>query len=103
MTETKQLTTPATELTEEDFSSTLKIEECETILTKEEKKKCYEVATEVSKYLTTDREKLFLIERLVMELENDKLSIVFGKSVRQTRAEMNKKTVVATKKTLVLK
>jgi hypothetical protein len=77
------------ELKDEDYEVQINFEQLETILTKEEKQKCYEVVSEVSKYLKTDREKIFLMERLALELENDKLSVLFGKTARTLRENLN--------------
>lgn len=79
-----------TKFEESDYNVEIKLEEYETTLTKEEKARCFEVVNEVSKYLKTDREKIFLIERLALELENNNLSILFGKTIRSVRAELNK-------------
>lgn len=81
---------PDANFEESDYNMELKIEEFETVLTKEQKTRCFEVVAEVSKYLKTDREKVFLIERIALELENNNLSILFGKTARALRGEMNK-------------
>jgi hypothetical protein len=95
-----------TKFEESDYNMEIKLEEYETTLTKEEKARCFEVVNEVSKYLKSDREKLFLIERLALELENNNLSITFGKTVRAVRAELNKAETLQgkpAKKGLVIK
>lgn len=91
MTNNKSLVgQPEVKFEETDYNLELKFEEFETVLTKEQKTRCFEVITEVSKYLKTDREKIFLMERLALELENNDLSVIFGKTARALRAELNK-------------
>jgi hypothetical protein len=82
---------------ETDYNLELKFEEFETVLTKEQKARCFEVLTEVSKYLKSDREKIFLMERLALELDNNDLSVIFGKTARVLRAELNKSDAAQSK------
>ncbi|HNC58431.1 MAG TPA: hypothetical protein PLP33_23595 [Leptospiraceae bacterium] len=75
---------------EEDFTNEIDFRLLETTLSKEEKNKCYEVCREVSNYLKTDREKLYMMERLVLELENIEASEKFMFAIKESRKELNK-------------
>lgn len=91
---------------EEDFTREIDLSELETILTKEQKHKCYEVVVEVAKYLKTDREKLYMIERLLMEFDNSVVSETFMNSVKAARKnlilEKEEKLIKPVKKGLIL-
>jgi len=85
--------------TEEDFTREINLEELETVLSKEEKQKCYEVVVEVSKYLKSDREKLYMIERLLMEFDNSVISESFMNAVKTSRKNLKlKSNLVKTEK-----
>lgn len=91
---------------DKDFTNEIDFSSLETTLSKEEKSKCFEVVQEVRKYLKTDREKLYMIERLVLELDNIQAGELFMFAVKSSRKELNKKDggslVSSTKKGLVL-
>lgn len=86
----------------EDFTTVIDISSLETKLTKEQKEKCYAVVVEVAKYLKSDREKLYMIERLIMELENTTTAEFIMNALRSTRKTLVDKEVSVTKKGLVL-
>lgn len=91
---------------DEDFTNEIDLASLETTLTKEEKNKCFEVVREVANYLKTDREKLYMMERLILELENHIASESFMSAIKSSRKALNKKDgtslVASTKKGLVL-
>jgi hypothetical protein len=86
----------------EDFTTVIDISSLETKLTKEQKEKCYAVVVEVAKYLKSDREKLYMIERLIMELENTTTAEFIMNALRSTRKTLVDKEISVTKKGLVL-
>jgi hypothetical protein len=75
----------------EDFTHEIDFSSLETTLTKEEKNKCFEVVQEVRKYLKTDREKLYMIERLILELDDIHTSEIFMSAIKSSRKKINKK------------
>lgn len=74
---------------QEDFDNEIDLNLLETSLTKEEKNKCYEVTKEVSNYLKTDREKLYMMERLILELDNFSVGEKFMTALKNARKELN--------------
>lgn len=87
--------TEETVFEKEDFTSIIDISSLETKLTKEQKEKCYAVVVEVAKYLKSDREKLYMIERLIMELENTPTAEHIMNALRATRKTLVEKEITS--------